>query len=127
MFKLTSSQPESEPDEDLLPRYKDPGRILVEIYSVSSEHRPIYRYELEVLDYDSDSSVFWIQEGVGFAWWFDKYVDLDSPGFYVIEGITGTYYKGTWGFDDDDEEWEFTLCRRAADEEISMRGLGDEA
>lgn len=107
-------------DDYQLPKYSDPGRILVEIYAVPGDY---YRYDIEVLDYDFDSSVFWIVEGTGFDWWFDENIDLDLPGFYVIEGITGRYFKGTWGFDDDDEEWEFKLCRRATDEEIRTQSL----
>lgn len=114
------------PEDDYKPpSYSRSGRILVEIYSVSCEPRPNYRYELDVLDYDFDTSVFWINEGVGFDWWFDANVDLDQPGFYVVEGITGCYYRGTWGYDDDDEEWEFTFCRRATDEEIRTSCLAE--
>lgn len=111
-------------DEYQLPSYSTPGRILVEIYSVSCWLRPLYRYEIEVLDYDGDSSVFWINEGVGFDWWFEDEVDLELPGVYVIEGIVGYYHRGAWGFDDDEEEWAFTMCRRATDEEIRTRCLG---
>lgn len=105
------------------PSYGAPGRILVEIIAVSGERRPLYRYELEVLDYDADSSVFWVNEGVGFNWWFDANVDLELPGFYVIEGVTGTYIRGECGYTDDDEEWEFARCRRATAEEIAAQRL----
>lgn len=116
-----------EPQDDYdPPRYSDPGRILVEITRVASEPQPLYRYDLEVHYYDSDSSVLWVDEGVGFDFWFDEMVDLELPGFYVIEGVTGSYYRGTWGFDDDDEEWYFVLCRRATDEEVAARCLGEE-
>ena len=108
------------------PSYSTPGRILVEICCVSCEPRPLYRYEIEVHSYDCDSSVFWIEEGAGFDWWFDHEVDLELPGVYVIEGIVGHYHRGTWGFDDDNEEWEFSSCRRATDEEIRTKCLAAE-
>lgn len=115
-----------ESEEYELPNYNDPGRILVEIIAVSGERRPLYRYELEVLDYDADSSVFWVNEGGGFEYWFDENIDLELPGFYVIEGVTGTYIRGEWGYTDDYEEWSFARCRRATDEEIAARCLTEE-
>ena len=87
----------------------------------------VYRHESEVLDYDSDSSIFWIQEGVGFDYWFDSYCDFPEyldEGFFVIEGITGEYIRGEGGWDDD-EEWSHTGIRQATDEEIQGCGLGD--
>lgn len=116
LFEVADPDPEGDWEP---PSYSTPGWMLVEVCRVAREPRPLYRYEVEVLAYDCDSSVFWINEGVGFDWWIDENVDLELPGFYVIEGITGTYYRGTWGVDDDDEEWEFELCRRATDEEVA--------
>lgn len=96
------------------PSYSTPGRILVEIRAVSSWRHPCYRYEVEVLYYDAETSVFWINEGAGFEYWFDTYVDLELPGTYVFEGVTGE-----WGHTDDDEEWYFDVCRRATDDEVA--------
>lgn len=107
-----------EPAEEYsLPKYSDPGRILVRIDHVyTDKDRPHgwVRYELEVLDYDSDSSVCWIQEGVGFDDWLNDHCDFPKKGLYVVEGITGTYHRGNWSWgDDDSEDWEFERIRKA--------------
>lgn len=115
-----------EPSEDDLPGYKDPGRILFEIYHIyrcGDQPTSHTRYEIEVHDYDSGSSVMWLQEGQGIDYWLQDVIDLEGTGFYVVEGVTGTYYRGDGWSTDDDEEWEFTLCRRATLEEISSLAL----
>jgi hypothetical protein len=104
------------------PRYSDPGRILVCIEPPDTD---VYRFYYEVLDYDGDSCVFFIQEGTGFEYWLDDYLDIEQPGIYVIEGITGSYIRGEWGFTDDDEEWDFESVRYASDEEIRTGNLGE--
>jgi hypothetical protein len=105
-----------------LPAYGTPGRILVRIHDIIASGT--YRYEAEVLDYDADSGVFWINEGVGFDYWLDTHVEeITEPGIYVIEGVKGAYIRGTWGLDDDDEEWEFERIRPATAEEIETETL----
>jgi hypothetical protein len=103
------------------PKYSDPGRILVHILGPSSTR--VYRYESEVLDHDG--STFWISEGVGFDYWLSACLDVNEQleGYYVIEGVIGRYIKGDGYSTDDDEEWEFDLCRRATDEEIATACL----
>lgn len=107
-----------------LPKYSDKGRILVRILSIDESTNALYRYELDVLDYDHDSSVFWIYEGVDFEFWFDQYCcDIEELGVYVVEGVCGEYIRGEWGFTDDDEEWEFESIRLATEEEIKTETL----
>lgn len=115
---------EDEPEPDL-PGYKDPGCILFEIYHIYREKDPWLhrRYEIEVIYYDSGSSLMWLNEGQGINYWLQGALDLDDTGFFVIEGVTGTYYRGDGWMTDDDEEWEFTLCRRASEEEIRTGAL----
>lgn len=115
----------NEPDNYELPHIGKPGRILFEIIHVHPErwprgrHYETYRYVLEVLDYDGESGVYWLNEGVGFDFWFDGHVDLEEPGFYVLEGVAGSWIRGDGWMTDDDEEWEFALCRRATATEIA--------
>jgi hypothetical protein len=104
------------------PKYSDVGRILVRIFGFYGHgHSRVYRYDSEVLYLDGCAAI--IEEGTGIAYWLDGHVDLEQPGVYVIEGITGRFIKGDWGFTDDDEEWEFTHCRYATDEEIRTEAL----
>lgn len=99
------------------PSYKDKGYILVEIIRVSTNPDEIYRYELEVISYSG--SAFWIQEGEGFDYWINEYIDLELPGFYVIEDVHGYYHRGNWSWgEDDDVDWYFGNVRRASREEV---------
>lgn len=104
------------------PTYDTPGRILVHFWGVVDDR--FRKYECEVLDYDADSSVCWINEGVGFDYWLDNHAEFTEPGHYVIEGITGQYIRGDWAWgEDDDETWEFASMRPATDVEISSGAL----
>lgn len=107
------------------PRITTPGRILFQLISIDQNKSPTYRYETEVLDYDGDTGVFWISEGVGFDYWFDWMIDLQEPGFYVLEGVRGHWIRGDGWTTDDDEKWEFDLCRRATPDEIAGAALDD--
>lgn len=95
------------PEEYKPPRYSKRGWIEFELLHVNQNPRYGYRYDIEIIDADLDSSVFWIQEGIGFDYFIDSYIDLQLPGKYRIEGIYGEYYRGDWGYDDDDEDWFF--------------------
>jgi hypothetical protein len=90
-----------------LPKYSDEGRILFEVLSIDpdSKYSKYSKYEIEVIDWDEDSSVFWIREGVGFDYFINERYNFTEPGFYLIENIYGEYYKGDWGYDEDTEEW----------------------
>jgi hypothetical protein len=100
------------------PSYDTPGRILV--HFMGKNDSPFYQYDCEVLDHDSDTSAYWISEGVGFDYWLDIHMEFTEPGHYVVEGITGQYIKCDWAWGDEDEEtWEFTSMRPATDAEIS--------
>ena len=105
-------------DEQRPPSYSDPGRILFSWFPTPLEGRD-HRAEVEVLDYDHDSCLCWMQEGVGIEYWLRDKMDLELEGTFVIDEVTGHYYRGTWGYDDDDEEWYCGNVRRATDEEIA--------
>lgn len=109
------------PEGDGPPSYSTPGRILVHYMGPGASIHS--RYECEVLDHDSDSSVFWICEGTGIDYWLDEHAEFTEPGHYVIEGITGEYIKGEWGHTEDEEEWSFTSMRPATEEEIRTGAL----
>lgn len=104
------------PDESTnrtLPGYGVPGFIEFEILHTDPIQGPGYKYEIEVLKADLSSSVYWIQEGVGFDGFIDDHVDLELPGKYRIEGITGKYYRGYNQYGEDDyEEWDFERILR---------------
>jgi hypothetical protein len=129
MVELTFvKRPEEEYE---LPSYRDPGRILVHYMGIGTS---VYRHETETLDHDGDSSVYWLNEGIGFEYFYDAVVDFYVPAFippneadayFVIEGITGSYTRGEWGFTDDDEEWEYTNIRPATAKEIETMELDD--
>lgn len=109
---------ETDDMEYELPSYYDVSQILVHVMAIKRpEDKWIYRYDLEVLD-DGGGCVFWINEGVGFDFWFDEHVDFIAPGYYVVEGITGSYIRGDGWMTDDREYWEFTNIREATRDEI---------
>lgn len=105
------------------PSPKKPGRILFQVLGQCPTCA--YRNDYEVLDYDGDSAVFWMSEGVGFQYWLDTHLDLELDGFYVVEGITVTFTRGDGWMTDDDEEWEFGIVRRASPQEIESETLED--
>lgn len=124
--ELQPIEDETEQEFDY-PSYKDEGRILFEVYHVyRCEDNPIRNkfYEIEVFDYDLDSSVFWLQEGMGVDYFLEElYLEIEETGFYVLEDITGSYIRGDGWTIDDDEEWECGILRRATDEEIETKML----
>lgn len=89
------------------PPYGVPGRILFEFDPEAADTE-----QFEVLDYNDDTSVFWLNEGIGFNYFFENYTDYASKlekGRYVMT-VCGEYIKGmTWRESpepyDDDEEW----------------------
>jgi hypothetical protein len=114
-FILVNDAP-TEIEDEQLPNYKDPGRILF-YYELVSNERP----EVEIIDYDR--AAFWLIEG-GFAdMWVAENVYLELTGTYVIEGIVGHVWQSYEG--EYDEDWEFKTCRRASPEEILSQALGD--
>ncbi len=113
---------EDTPEGGEPPSYDTPGRILVHFLGTTGDQ--FSKYECEVLDYDVESSVFYINEGVGFDYWLDNHAEFTEPGYYVIEGITGQYIKGDWSWrEDDDETWEVSAMRRATDAEVISGAL----
>ncbi len=123
-FEFQISTDQSPPENEKMPSYSDRGRILVEIEGPGSDDPSKYpRYELTVYDYDGDSSLMWLNEGIGIEYWINEEVEFWIPGWYVIEDVHGHYYRGTWGFDDDDEEWYHGEVRPATAEEIACGHL----
>lgn len=104
------------------PKYSDPGRILFHWMP-----EPFGKYDqasVEVFDYDSGSCLAMMAEGVGLEYALLGHLDLELEGYYVVEGITGQYFRGNWSWgEDDDEEWYFGLVRRASDAEVEAGAL----
>lgn len=112
----------SETDDGFeYPSYKDPGDILVRVGD------PNVPKTWEVLDYDSGSSCFYMDE-LGFRYLFEEYwsdlFEAHPPGVYVIEGSTGAYFRGDGWTTDDDAEFYPGTIRPATDDEIRGEGLG---
>lgn len=114
---------EDDEREHKPPSYGVPGRLLVEIEQVNRNPRSIYAYSAVLYDYDADTSVFWLCEGVGIEFFLDEQVDLEDEGWYVFEGVVGHYHRGDGWSTDDDEEWEYATCRRARPSEIQSACL----
>lgn len=121
--------PDDEP-EFTPPPYSTPGRVLVRV----SPRETVYKHTYEVLSYDDDTGVFWVNEGIGFDYFFDNYVDFKSilagadEGVFVVEGIKGEYIRGRGWIsgdvcEEDDEEWEIGEIRHATEEEIRTETL----
>jgi hypothetical protein len=95
--------------EDPLPTYRDSGRILVHVTATDSR---VYRFDYEVIAFDSDASPYWIQEGEGFSYWCDNVDEITGPGLWLIEDIEGSYLRGDGWTTDDDVEWYWGAVRR---------------
>lgn len=97
------------PEEDnLYPNYGVPGRIIFEVYPATEEYEP----EIEVVDYDGETSVYWLHEGTGIDYWLehDSGIDFTKMAGKYIMTVNGEYIKGqTWRESpvptDDDENW----------------------
>lgn len=97
------------------PSYSDKGKIVFRILGPCDTQ--VYLYEIEVLSYDG--CAFWINEGTGCDYWLNQWLDKDmAEGTYVVENIYGTYHRGTFGFDDDWEDWTNDPVRPATQQEI---------
>ena len=106
---LIVDEPEEEPE---LPKYSDPGNILVLVSGQKPE-------EIEVMGYDSGSSVLWLQEGMGVEYWVRGLaVTWAAPGYYMITGVKGEYIRGDGYTIDDDEDWEFDEIRLATFDDL---------
>ena len=116
-----------DPDDYVLPSYSTAGRILVHALGLAHPYESgldnVYRFSTEVLDHDG--CAFWIQEGEGFDYWLDNVDELEVPGYYVIEGIVGTYHRGDWWTTDDYVVWDWGPVRPATEEEIASAALAD--
>lgn len=111
-------------DEPELPKYSDPGRVLFRWYRDPEFAHQADGFCCEVYDYDADSCLFWMYEGVGVNYILENCLDLEQEGWYVAEGITGALIRYTSDLDDVDEEWYFDGCiRYATDEEIDAKCL----
>jgi len=114
------------PEEDFeLPSYSTLGRVLFRWYREPEFCQS--GWSIEVYDWDRDTSVFWMNEGVGIDCQLEQMLDLDQEGWYVAEGITGSTHT-YWGPNgrDDTEEWYIEgLIRYATESEIKAEQLVD--
>ncbi len=108
MDEVIELKPILDTEEDYKPpAYGIPGRILFEVYPNNAESE-----RFEVIDYDPETSLFWLNEGLGFEWFFEECTDYDKleVGRYIMT-VNGRYISGlSWRESpeptDDDEEWE---------------------
>jgi hypothetical protein len=107
-----------EGDEYDPPSYKEPGEILFRIHGLVDDWRGNPEYDIEVFMFTG--SAFWMAEGCGIDYWLNTYLLCEDlqPGWYVMEGVIGHYYRGDGWTTDDDEEFEFATLRYATQEEI---------
>jgi len=103
------------------PSIRTPGWILVDVHVLepapTSAHED--KCEYEVLEWEGFSSVFWINEGVGFDWWLEERCQFPSSGVYLIENIRGDWIRGDGWMSEDREEWDHNDPRLATPEEIA--------
>lgn len=109
-----------EISEHTVEDYEYPSYVLIGwiLVRVGPSETGTYRHFYEVLDYDTGTSVFYIQEGTGFDYWLDEYCEFPEPGIYMIEGIVGHYTSPIYGWVEADEDWEYSKIRLATEEEI---------
>lgn len=102
-----------------LPKGTDPGRVLFHWVPVPPGLGAYrwHQFDVEVLDYDRDTAVFWMAEGAG----LERGLDIELEGFYVVEGATCEWSKSFEG--ETDEWWDIPLVRRATEEEIRTEVL----
>lgn len=98
-------------DEELeeLPNYSCRGRILVKVIWNGMRPGELYRgssqWDFEVLDYDGDTSIMWMSEGIGIEWFLKDDVTFPEEGTYLLTNVYGHYTRGDGWSSDDDEEW----------------------
>lgn len=104
------------PDDDALPSYTEPGRILFWYCPIPNEDP-----EVEIIDYDADKAPFWLSEAGFMDYTLQGIVHLELEGYYVLEGVLGHSWQDYWG--EYDERWDFEFCRRASQIEIDTQAL----
>lgn len=112
---LISTEPlDPEPE---YPKYSDPGRVLFRWYK--DHDFGVRGWSTEVYDYDPDSCLFLMEQGTGISYRIEQQLDLEQEGWYVAEGVTGSFhtYDGPNGREDSDE-FDFGIIRYATEEEI---------
>lgn len=91
--------------EDFVPpKYSTEGRILFQVEGAATEDP-----EITVIDWDDNSAVFWLNEGIGIDYFLKHIVkvEFDQDGFYLLQNVYGEYYRGDGWETDDDEEWYY--------------------
>jgi hypothetical protein len=55
--------------------------------------------EVDDIEYDDSTCVFWIEVGVSIEYWIKEYCDIKQSGKYRISGITGDAYRCSWEYE----------------------------
>lgn len=123
---FTFSAVDDESEDMQPPSYRDPGTILVQSFGEAGPYddgsKSVYRFDVEVLNYDGSACL--IAEGEGFIFWLENVDELTTPGIYVIEDIKGAYHRGDGWTTDDDVKWEWGTVRPATITEIIQTFFG---
>ena len=99
---LVTQESEEEPD---MPSYKDRGWILAGVLADDGQ--------VTVCERAYDGAAFWIEEEIGVEYFIQEYTSIRTDGWWVIEGTTGTFYKGDGYVTDDEVEWNYEFIRPA--------------
>jgi hypothetical protein len=104
---------ENDLDEHFPPPYGKPGRLLVDVYRIymPGDEKPFswtYDWKIEHVDYDADTSVFWLFEHGTLEYEMKSQgVEFGADGRYLFAAVVGHYHRGDGWTTDDDEEWHF--------------------
>jgi hypothetical protein len=73
-------------------------------------------------NYDLDTGVFWLNEGMGISYFLSAYLEeTPGPGWWVFPKLAGVWIQGDGYSTDDDEDWEISEpLRMATPEEIEQ-------
>jgi hypothetical protein len=116
---MTDDEMIAEVQDHQLPAYSRPGRVLFYAAPELLPRFPWQKYTIEIIDHDADTSLHWLEEGQGIAYWLNGFLELELDGYYVVKDVYGDWW---WG-EDDDEEWLCGNIRRATEEEIRTEAL----
>lgn len=124
-FKIEEKEEEYEPIFD----FKSPEDVLIHVIDLGEEiwaNRFINWKSHEIEEYtiinakdDIIGAARYEKEYGGFLdYTIMNMTECPGEGYWVVEGVTGTYHKGDGWTTDDDMTFEYKTIRRATEDEI---------